>query len=101
MWQIQTKSPKIAAAVSLGVKWFPKSYTFSKYIDMSFHFKFVMLRFLNYKKFGCDVKKHVSACDRRKPDGCKPKNYFDKDFFCEGTTCMYNGYIEVASLDYI
>jgi len=60
-----------------------------------------MLRFLNYKKFGCDVKKHVSACDRRKPDGCKPKNYFDKDFFCEGTTCMYNGYIEVASLDYI
>jgi len=49
--------------------------------------------------FDCDQWKNVSACDRRKPDGCKPKNDFDRDFFCGAT--MYNVHIEVASLVYI
>jgi len=44
-------------------------------------------------------RKNVSACDRRKPNSCNPKNDFDRDFFGEGT--MYNGNFEVASLVYI
>jgi len=39
------------------------------------------------KRFECDQWKNVSACDRRKPDGCYPKNDFDRDFFV-GALCM-------------
>jgi len=32
-------------------------------------------------------RKNVSACDRQKPDGCNPKNDFDRDLFV-GALCL-------------
>ena len=49
---------------------------------------FVILRFLYYKKFGCDVKKHVSAFVRRKTGGCNLKNDFNRVFFARALCTM-------------
>ena len=54
----------------------------------SFLFKFVISRFLYCKKFSCDEKKNVSVCDRRKPNSCKPKNDFDRDFLARALCTM-------------
>ena len=54
----------------------------------SFLFKFVISRFLYCKKFHCDEKKNVSVCDRRKPNSCNPKNYFDRDFSARALCIM-------------
>jgi len=55
--------------------------------SMSFCWSFLIKRLLYCKMFDCDQWKNVSACDRRKPDGCKPKNDFDRDFFV-GPLCI-------------
>ena len=54
----------------------------------SFHFKFVISRFLYCKRFSCDEKKNVSVCNRRKPNNCNPKNDFDRDFLARALCIM-------------
>ena len=65
---------------------------------MSFRWNCFIKGLLYCKKFDCDHQKNVSACDRRKPDGCNPKMTL-VDTFLWGT--MYNVHIEVESLVYI